>query len=176
MSLIHALFVRHLSRSVAFLALLPLLIAADECGAVTGGGGLGDTGVADVTFQEEGGAAVRLVHSEELSDVSLTPPAEGVVELDYAYQDPGVTLRLRVDSVAVAEGDVVDLPQGGVQLTVDYEGVAYSSENAGAGGTVSLDTLQIDADTGTLSATIDATLTDDEGGTLIVSGSVEASG
>ena len=145
------------------------LVAACAPTGPGGGGGDDDTGTADVTIEREGEDPLRLVHDPEQSQLSLTPPAEGTVELTFAFQDPAVELRLVVDGNQAAQGDVVELPSPAVELTVDVDGTTFG---AGAG---SVELSVLDVEVGALEAILDAVLEDDDGATLQVSGDVAAS-
>jgi hypothetical protein len=158
-------------RALVFLLTLPFLAAA-ECGELPGGGDDG-AGSATVTITRDG-QDETLTHDPSLSDLSLTPPAQGVVELTFAYQDPAITVRLRVDGGAVSTGDTVTLPSPDVELVVETDTGTFSSANDGSSGQVTFDQLDVTEDAASLAASFDATLADDEGATIAVVGDVDA--
>jgi hypothetical protein len=139
-----------------------------------------DSGAADITIERDGVEPLRLVHDPELSQVTLTPPTEGIIELVFAYQDPLVTLRLVVNSELVVEGVEVPFPVASplspddVLLTLEIDDVIYTSDDAAATGFVLFDVLEIDEenDYADVIATFDAVLvgTNDS---ITLSGSVE---
>lgn len=155
-------------RTVVFAATTPFLAAA-ACD-VPGGPGPGADGAAFITVttaDEE----LNLEHDPLQSQLSLTPPAEGTVQLTFTFQDPAVELRLTVDDALVDEGDTVDLPGDGVVLTLDVDGIDYEA----TAGSVTINVLAIDEEAGTLAASIDADLTAADDAVVTVVGDVEAS-
>jgi len=154
------------------------LVALTAC---TTGTGDFDEGTADITVEREGEEPLRLVHDPELSQVTLTPPTEGTVELDFTYQDPLVTLRLVVNTEVVDEGEEVALPvtaprtADDLLLTLEIDDALFTSDDPGAAGSVLFDVLFVDEEAGAADviATIEATLVG-AGATVSVSGHVEA--
>jgi hypothetical protein len=149
-------------------------------GCADGGTGF-DTGTADITIEREGEEPLRLVHDPELSQISMTPPTERIVEVVFAYQDPLVTLRLVINGQLVVEGDQISFPVASpltpddLLLTIEIDDELFGSDDVNAGGSVFFDVLEIDEDNdyADVIATLDAVLVGTTSN-LTVSGSVEA--
>jgi hypothetical protein len=129
---------------IAFLMLSGLVFGGANCDSLAL-----DTGAADVTLTVGEEEPLRLVHDATLSQIALTPPVEGEVELTFAFQDPLVDLTLRVNANEVSEGDRVELPVAPEQLflSVQTDTDEYVSTD-GSSGTVELLILFVDEDAG----------------------------
>ncbi len=143
-----------------------------------------DSAAADVTLTLGDQTPLRLIHEPGLSEVRLTPPVGGVVELSFTYNDPLVDVTLRTNADEVSEGAIVTLPvePSVLSLTVLYDDVEYRSDlsasaliDVGASGTIELQALLVDDETGAadVSALIDATLVSSDNAELRVEGFVE---
>lgn len=149
------------------------------CGCAPGGGLPDDNGgAADLTLTAGEEAPLQLIHAPGESEVRVTPPVDGVVELTFTYNDPLVDVALRVDEAEVGEGDVVSLPASpaALALSVIYDDVEYTAEGDAA-GEVELVVLALDEESGAaeVNAVIAATLVADDGSELLVDGFVEGS-
>jgi len=148
---------------------------------VTGCTSFEDTGNADVTLTPDGQDPVRLVHDPLLSQVLLTPPAEGVMELTYTYQDPYVPIALTVNGNVLSEGQRLELPLAGeitsedVAMEIEHDGTSYSSATDDAAGFFQFDTMYFDDNNADIRVTFDVTLqpTTGEGSPLLASGFIE---
>lgn len=120
-----------------------------------------DSGNAQVQVQRAG-ESLDLTHDPTLSQVTLTPPVEGVVELTFAYQDPLVTVTLRLDASQLSEGEAVSLPvaEDTLFLAVAFDDAEFVSSADGASGTVALEVLNVDDASGSAEvyASFDVTL------------------
>jgi hypothetical protein len=160
-----------MERKLALLTACAFLFA---CGP----GGIEDSGAADVTL-ESADEVLELVHDPALSQITLTPPTGGEVEMQFSYQDPLVDVLVRANADQVAAGDVVDLPSDPNRLEVSVawgEGIYRSQE--GSTGTVDVQSFETDEEAGYafLSVVIAADLADAATGeTLAVNGFVEGS-
>ena len=74
-----------------------LVLTGAECADLSAA----DTGSADVTIVRGEDEPVRLVHDPLLSQVALSPPAEGFMQLTFTYQDPLVYITLDVNGNAL---------------------------------------------------------------------------
>ena len=133
-----------------------------------------DTGAADLTLTGAG-EPLELIHTPGQSEVRVTPPVDGEVELSFVYNDPLVDVALRTNAHEVSEGETVTLPSDALSLTVLFEDVEYTS--AAGAGSVELQGLEVDDERGAafVSALIDATLASAAGEELLVEGFVEGS-
>lgn len=141
-----------------------------------------DTGAAEVTLTRGDKAPLVLVHDPAESQIALTPPVGGVLELLFQFQDPFVALTLRVDESRVSEGERVTLPsdQETLFFGVAFDDAEFISTAQGADGFVEITTLQIDEAAGfaELGATFDVALPAADpmlGEVTTASGFVEAS-
>ena len=124
---------------------------------------------------------LRLVHDPLLSQVALSPPAEGVMELTFTYQDPLVYVTLDVNGNAINEGDEIDMESAerndaDANIEVEYDNVMYSSATNGAEGFLKYEILYFDDANGEVRVSFDVLLspTTDTGAEPInVSGYVE---
>lgn len=138
-------------------------------------GAVDDTGAADLTLTAAGGEPLQLIHAPGLSEVRVTPPVDGEVELRFTYNDPLVDVTLRTNANEVSEGEVVALPSEALSLTVVMDDAEYTSTDAS--GDVELQVLDVDDASGaaTVSALLDATLRSDAADELVVEGFLEGS-
>ena len=120
-----------------------------------------DSGTAEVEIQRGDEEVLVLIHDPTKSQVALTPPVDGEVELAFTYQDPLVSVILRVNGNQVASGERVDLPADAntLLLSVVFDDAEFVS-TAGASGSVDVETLVIEEEAGSaeLRASFDATL------------------
>jgi hypothetical protein len=140
-----------------------------------------DTGSADVTIVRGEEEPVRLVHDPLLSQVALSPPAEGFMQLTFTYQDPLVYITLDVNGNALEEGQQVDIPlteltNEDANIDVEWESVQYSSALDNAEGYLSYEVLYHDDNNGEVRVSFDVllhptTATDEE--PINISGFVE---
>lgn len=156
--------------------LLPFLSACAPLGGLDGF----DDGAAEVTLQRGDAEPLQLVHNTALSDLSLTPPVDGIVELSFAFQDPFVTLTLRVDANAFPAGERVPLPTeaAALRLAIAFDDVSFVSTAPGAQGALELQVLEVGEDSAALSAFLDVDLPSEDASlveTLAATGFVEAS-
>lgn len=155
--------------SFAAASLAPLL----ACGP----GAIDDSGTADVIL-ESSDETLELLHDPGLSQISLTPPTGGVVELLFSYQDPLVDVLVRADAGEVAAGDVVDLPSdpNRLEVSVLWGDGQYTSQE-GSSGTVDIQIFDTDEEAGfaSLSVAISGELADTASGeTILIDGSLDA--
>ena len=140
-----------------------------------------DTGTADVTLVRGEEEPLRLVHDPLLSQVALSPPAEGAMELTFTYQDPLVYITLEVNGNAITEGDEVDMESAernnaDANIEVEYDTVMYSSATDGAEGYLKYEILYFDDTNGEVRVSFDVLLsptTDTSAEPINISGYVE---
>ena len=136
-----------------------LVLTGAECADLSAA----DTGSADVTIVRGEDEPVRLVHDPLLSQVALSPPAEGFMQLTFTYQDPLVYITLDVNGNALEAGQQVDLPlteltNEDANIDVEWEGVQYSSALDSAEGYLSYEVLYHDDSNGEVRAAFDVLL------------------
>lgn len=140
-----------------------------------------DTGAADVTLIRGEEEPLRLVHDPLLSDVALSPPAEGVMELTFTYQDPLVYVTLDVNGNAINAGDEIDMESADrndadANIEVDYDTTMYSSATVGAEGYLKYEILYFDDTNAEVRVSFDVLLpptTDTSAEPINISGYVE---
>lgn len=139
-------------------------------------GDFGDDGAADLTLTAGEDTPLQIIHAPGESQVRLTPPVDGEVELSFTYNDPLVDVSLRTNANDVAEGDLVALPSTVLALSVLLDDIEYTA-GEGSSGNVELQVLAIDDESGAadVSAVIDALLISAEGEELVVDGFIEGS-
>lgn len=167
---------KNIFRSILFLN-AALILTGAQCADLAST----DTGNADVTIVRGEDEPVRLVHDPLLSQVALSPPAEGFMQLTFTYQDPLVYITLDVNGNALQEGQQVDLPLAELtnedaNIDVEWEAVQYSSALENAEGYLSYEVLYYDDNNGDVRVSFDVLLhptTDTSAEPINISGFVE---
>ena len=136
-------------------------------------------GAAEVTLTADGETPLNLLHNQDLSDVTLTPPASGVVEIAFNYQDPLVDVAITLDSKRFSQGDSASFPAAGaftddeLSMTVSYADEVYTSQSDSASGTIDFELLHVDDNGADVRVAFDVQLATSSAKTLSVSGFIE---
>jgi len=136
-----------------------LLFSGAECADLAAT----DSGSADVTLVRGAEEPLRLFHDPLESQVALSPPAEGVMELTFTYQDPLVYFTLDVNGNAITEGQEIDMESADrndadANIEVEFDTVQYSSATGNAEGFLTYDILYFDDVNGEVRVTFDVLL------------------
>jgi hypothetical protein len=135
---------KQILKSLLFLN-LTLVLGGAECADLAAI----DSGSADVTIVRGEEEPLRLIHDPLLSQVALSPPAEGFMELTFTYQDPLVYITMDINGNALTEGQQVDLPlteltSEDANIDVEWDMTTYSSALTNAEGYLSYEILYYD--------------------------------
>jgi hypothetical protein len=167
---------KNILKSFLFLH-LTLIISGAQCADLAAT----DSGSADVTLVRGEEEPLRLVHDPFLSQVALSPPAEGFMELTFTYQDPLVYITMDINGNALTEGQQVELPltdltNDDANIDVEWDTTSYSSALTNAEGYLSYEILYYDDTDANVRVTFDVLLhptTADDAEPINISGFVE---
>ena len=145
-----------------FLWWIPLLLSSLASCAVS----LPDEdGEANVAFELSDGTTADVAYEPLLGQIQVSPPIEGEVEIVFAYDDPYVEVRVRVDAADVQAGEQISLPVASElpSLQIAVEDGTFTSELDASFGTLTFQELRVETDYARIDVVYDVTLGEVDG-------------
>lgn len=131
-----------------------------------------------------GDESQTVIHDPTASDIALTPPTAGIVELAFVQHEPLIDFSVRLDANVLEEAQVVTLPLGdggdaqvpadALHMQFEVDGIVYTADGAGTSGDIALTTLVVsEADAEVRVDLTTVTLVSADGATVELDGFVE---
>lgn len=137
-----------------------------------------DMNDAVLSITPEGEAQQTLSHDPGLSEIRVTPPADQGFTASFTYLDPSAELVIAIeDASALEEQSDISMPLDAslLSMRVQFADKDYRADLGGCQGYLTIERLEVGADSVSFRASFQGSLLDDNGAKAAVDGYLDAS-